>query len=677
MGGHTPESTIGFQKGTAGTLASGWPLLAATAWLAVAIVLGAQEGVRATSQDVATILLLVATMAGVAGAVAWSRLPPESGVVVPFVGLCATVAAILALTTVETMGRHDSLLAFLLQAPWHYALIPLTVHFAFAIGWPQRRRHWYGLVVGWYLLHLAMLASAAGGLATGEAPLYQTVELTFRQRILDPAGIGVSLLALGLALASHSIGRRQRRAIGWALAAVLVGLGPMALGWLLPILYAPLDGAMTTARLALAAIPFLGVAATLALPYVDPMRRDLRAHQATHGLLDEPDLSVGIRRIAELLQQEFEADGVMIRLQRPALTETIGSMPARTGQAVVLDAEVDEERRSLAMPVGRLGDPLGEVRLLAANAGAFGRREKEWLAAMLLPLAPVLRSRVRESVSTDRLEAMRQAMHGGASELARLAAALPALREEGGGGIPPEVDASLVLGQLSDSLEGVTRRTEDLEELAAVGRGRIRGANDEVAQALDALRGLSVELLHLTTFRDEIATSNLAVSGVAFRTNLLANNAALEATRAGELGQTFGVLAEEIRRLADLTAAASMEIEQRTLSLSDDVARLAASLEQIQTVLVAAIRDAEAGEDATSRVEETAGAVLGWARSLKPAVEEAYAVAARRTARDQRLTAQAQAMLDERGARQGGVEQQRSALNRVRGMLERQSGMSS
>lgn len=676
MGGHTPESTVGFQKGTVGTLSSGWPLLAATAWLAVAIVLGAQDGVRATSQDVATILLLVATMAGVAGAVAWSRLPPESGAVVPFVGLCATVAAILALTTVETMGRHDSLVAFLLQAPWHYALIPVTLHFAFAIGWPQRRRLWLGVVVGWYLLHLAMFASAAGGLAAGEAPLYETVELTFRQRILDPAGIAVALMALGLALASPSIGRRQRRAVGWALAAVLIGLGPMALGWVVPILYEPLDGAMTTARLALAVVPFLGLAATLALPYVDPMRRDLRAHQATHALLDETDLAVGIRRIAAMLQQEFEADGVAIRLQHPPLTETIGTMPPHTESAMVADVAIDAERRSLAMPVGRIGDPLGEVRLIAANSGAYGRREKEWLAAMLLPLAPVLRSRVRETVARDHLEVMRQEMQGAAGELDRLATALPALREEDSGGIPPEVDASLVLSQLSDSLEGVTRRTEDLEELAGVGRGRIRNANDEVAQALDALRGLTAELLHINTFRDEIATSNLAVSGVAFRTNLLANNAALEATRAGELGQTFGVLAEEIRRLADLTATASSEIEQRTLSLSGDVAQLAASLERVQIILVAAIRDAEAGEDATSHVAETAGAVLGWARSLKPAVEEAYAVAARRSARDQKLTAQALAMLDERGARQGRVEQHRSALHRVRAMLERQSGKS-
>lgn len=676
MGGNTPEGTGGFQKGTIGTFSTGWPLLLASAWIAVTVVVGAQSGGRTTSQDVATILLLVATMAGVAGAVAWSRLPAASGVVLPFVSLCATISAILAVTTVESLGKSESLAAFLLQAPWHYALIPVTLHFSLAVGWPGRQRIWLGIVVGWYLLHLAMFVSAAGGLATGELPLYQTVESTFRQRILDPAGIVVALASLTLALVSPSIGRRQRRAVIWAGLAIGAGLIPTALAWLIPFLTNSLDGAMTPVRLALAFTPFLGLAATLALPYADPLRRDLRAHQVTHALLDESDLSVGIRRFAALLQQEFEAEGVAVRLQHPALSESVGTLPPRTETALAVDTELDEERRILVMPVGRVGDPLGEIRVVATNVGMYGKREREWLAAILLPLAPVLRARVREVKSREHLEGLTGDIRTASTSLSRLAAELPTTKAEDAAGIPPEVDASLVLHQLSDILDGVTRRTEGLEEMAGSGRGHIRLANDEIAQGLDALRGLTSELLHLNSARDEIANSNLAVSGVAFRTNLLANNAALEANRAGELGQTFGVLAEEIRRLADLTSAASAEIEQRTVALSSEVAQLVTSLERVQSMLVTAIREAEAGEDATARVTESAGAVLGWTRSLKPVVEETYAVAARRSARDHKLTLQAQAMLDERATREVRMDQVRAAIHHVRTTLEQSVGTS-
>jgi methyl-accepting chemotaxis protein WspA len=99
-------------------------------------------------------------------------------------------------------------------------------------------------------------------------------------------------------------------------------------------------------------------------------------------------------------------------------------------------------------------------------------------------------------------------------------------------------------------------------EMAAEGRGNLAGMDEIMRQLAHSTSSFGAKL---GVISERAANINLAVTTitkVADQTNLLSINAAIEAEKAGEYGLGFLVVAREIRRLADQTAVASLDIER-------------------------------------------------------------------------------------------------------------------
>lgn len=630
----------------------------------------AGSAIATTPSDQATLYVL-ALLAGGAGLVALNRasnlLPTP-----PMVGIAAAVATILAIAPGDLRPLETTLPAFLLGAPWRYALTPLVVHFAFAIGWPHRRRYWFGIVFGWYVLHLAMWVAVVGGMVAAEVPLVRAVDATFRRVVLEPAGLAIAMAAAGSAAISSARRAAERHAAGWGFAAIMLGFGSLVAAIQFPLAFGVLSDGLTAAHFGLILLPALALVSVLALPFVNALKRDLQAMYHTQRLLDEPELAEPLHALADAMRAMFDADGVAIRLAAPTTVVSVGKTRAADATTVIAsEAEMLDDNRTLVAPIGRSGDPLGEVRLDARYAGAFGRLEREWLSAFLAPIGGALRARRREMLLQERTREIGIAVAESAANLSAALRRLPAPPHDDGMAVPPAVDARAVLGQLADGIATVARRGIGLEEASHVARERARGASDRIAHALDALRALSGQLHGLAVHGEKIDLSNQTVSGVAFRTNLLANNAALEATRAGAAGRTFGVLAEEIRRLADTTADTSTAIGDQTSALTGGVGALGVVLDTVLDALAAAIRDAEAGEEAARRLVAAAGELEGASRSIRPALEEANAVAERRSARDQHLSNTLERFLTDRAALARALVSHRDALEKLGETLDR------
>ena len=140
------------------------------------------------------------------------------------------------------------------------------------------------------------------------------------------------------------------------------------------------------------------------------------------------------------------------------------------------------------------------------------------------------------------------------------------------------------LEETSSSVEELTQtvnqnadNAKSAVSLAAEANQKATVGGEVVNQAVVAMRGIggaSKKIADIISVIDEIA----------FQTNLLALNAAVEAARAGEQGRGFAVVADEVRSLAQRTQSSAQEIETLVTSLQNSAGDSVSAMESSTTM---------------------------------------------------------------------------------------------
>jgi methyl-accepting chemotaxis protein len=182
------------------------------------------------------------------------------------------------------------------------------------------------------------------------------------------------------------------------------------------------------------------------------------------------------------------------------------------------------------------------------------------------------------------------------------------------------------LEQVSSSLRGRAqeglRRERRLRNLAQENRARL----DESSKGLEALTydaNASAESIEaLATAVDEIRAFLTLVQKISRQSKLLALNAAMEAARAGEQGEGFGVVADEVRRLAADSAEAAERTDLLARAMAERVNRSRDSAQRTLST-IRMVNDATShGRQSFLQVEQGVIDAEKWSAAIEAAVEE-------------------------------------------------------
>ena len=108
--------------------------------------------------------------------------------------------------------------------------------------------------------------------------------------------------------------------------------------------------------------------------------------------------------------------------------------------------------------------------------------------------------------------------------------------------------------------ESALENASHVLNMAAEGSKVVQKTQQGMLNLTEKVGGIAEQVLHLSQQTNQIANITNLVSDLANQTNMLAINATVEAVRAGEQGKGFGVVAREIRRLADQSQQSAAEI---------------------------------------------------------------------------------------------------------------------
>jgi twitching motility protein PilJ len=171
--------------------------------------------------------------------------------------------------------------------------------------------------------------------------------------------------------------------------------------------------------------------------------------------------------------------------------------------------------------------------------------------------------------------------------------------------------ASTAINRMTGSIDLVSANAHESSSVAERSVTIANKGNEVVHNTIkgmdnirEQIQDTSKRIKRLGESSQEIGDIVSLIDDIADQTNILALNAAIQASMAGDAGRGFAVVADEVQRLAERSSSATKQIETLVRAIQNDTNEAVISMEQTTTEVV---RGARLAQDAGVALEEIEG----------------------------------------------------------------------